>query len=95
VIGAGGRGRATAAPGAATETRALPSGGATHAITPPAPTNAHLLELAVGDDVRHATFGDGVILALSGQGDRAEAVVRFPDSGEKRLLLSMAPLEQL
>ena len=49
----------------------------------------------VGDDVRHATFGEGVILDLVGQGDKTEVVVRFPGQGEKRLLLSWAPLEKV
>jgi DNA helicase-2/ATP-dependent DNA helicase PcrA len=49
----------------------------------------------VGDDVRHNTFGEGVILDVSGSGDKTEVLVRFPDAGEKRLLLSWAPLEKL
>ena len=32
---------------------------------------------------------------LSGSGDKTEALVRFRDAGEKRLLLSWAPLEKL
>ena len=35
-----------------------------------------------------------MILDIEGTGDKAEAVVRFPDVGEKRLLLSWAPLEK-
>ena len=35
-----------------------------------------------------------MILSIEGTGDKAEAVVRFPDVGEKRLLLSWAPLEK-
>jgi DNA helicase-2/ATP-dependent DNA helicase PcrA len=35
-----------------------------------------------------------VILAIEGIGDKAEAVVRFPGFGEKRLLLAWAPLEK-
>ena len=35
--------------------------------------------LRVGDDVRHAKYGEGVILDIRGQGDKAEARVRFPD----------------
>jgi ATP-dependent DNA helicase UvrD/PcrA len=36
-----------------------------------------------------------VIIDLIGEGDRAEAVVRFRDVGEKRLLLAWAPLHKL
>jgi DNA helicase-2/ATP-dependent DNA helicase PcrA len=49
----------------------------------------------VGEDVRHSRFGEGVILELSGTGDKAEALVRFPEAGEKRLLLSWSPLERI
>ncbi len=57
-------------------------------------TGAEALGLQVGDDVHHATFGDGVILDIVGEGDRAEATIRFADVGEKRLLLSWSPLEK-
>ena len=42
----------------------------------------------------HDKFGEGVILELVGDGDKAEAVVRFRDVGEKRLLLAWAPLRE-
>ena len=45
--------------------------------------------------MRHAKFGEGVILDIEGSGDKAEALVRFPGVGEKRLLLAWAPLEKL
>jgi DNA helicase-2/ATP-dependent DNA helicase PcrA len=35
-----------------------------------------------------------VILEVIGAGDKAEAVVRFPGLGEKRLLLAWAPLKK-
>jgi len=62
---------------------------------PPARSGAESLGLRVGDDVRHKTFGEGVILDMSGSGDKTEALVRFRDVGEKRLLLSWAPLEKI
>ena len=62
---------------------------------PPQPSHADRLGLQVGDDVRHGTFGEGVILRLEGEGDKAVATVRFPGVGEKQLLLSWAPLEKL
>jgi len=66
-----------------------PSGGG------PAKHGADALGLKVGDDVVHASFGEGIILLIDGQGDKAEVVVRFPGVGEKRLLLSWAPLKKL
>jgi DNA helicase-2/ATP-dependent DNA helicase PcrA len=48
----------------------------------------------VGDDVRHHVWGEGVVLLIEGQGEKAEAVVHFASVGEKRLLLSWAPLEK-
>ncbi len=62
--------------------------------TPP-PSGAEALDLKTGDDVRHNKWGEGVILLIEGQGDKAEAVVNFPSVGEKRLLLSWAPLEKV
>ena len=56
---------------------------------------AHDLGLKVGDDVRHAKFGEGVIIDMTGAGDKTEARVRFPGVGEKQLLLSWAPLEKV
>jgi DNA helicase II / ATP-dependent DNA helicase PcrA len=82
IIGAGGRSRIVES--------ALRGG-----RTPPPSTGAESLGLRVGEDVRHARFGEGVILELSGTGDKAEALVRFPGVGEKRLLLSWSPLERI
>ena len=56
---------------------------------------AEQLGLHVGDDVTHEKFGEGVILDVIGEGDKAEAVVRFRDAGEKRLLLAWAPLQRI
>jgi DNA helicase-2/ATP-dependent DNA helicase PcrA len=53
------------------------------------------LGIRVGDDVVHDAFGEGVVLDIEGRGDAAEAVVRFRDLGEKRLLLAWAPLRRL
>ena len=61
----------------------------------PTGSGAEQLGLRVGDDVRHAQWGEGVIIDIEGSGDKAEATVRFPSEGEKRLLLSWAPLEKI
>jgi DNA helicase-2/ATP-dependent DNA helicase PcrA len=56
---------------------------------------AEQLGLRVGDDVRHEKFGEGVIVDITGSGDKAEARVQFRDVGEKTLLLSWAPLTRV
>jgi DNA helicase-2/ATP-dependent DNA helicase PcrA len=61
----------------------------------PSRSGAEGLGLKIGDDVRHNSFGEGVIIDMSGSGDKTEAHVRFRDAGEKRLLLSWAPLERI
>jgi DNA helicase-2/ATP-dependent DNA helicase PcrA len=63
--------------------------------TPAGSRGAEHLGLRIGDDVRHEKFGDGVIVDISGSGDKAEARVRFRDVGEKTLLLSWAPLARV
>ena len=56
--------------------------------------NKEIIALAVGDKVTHGTFGQGVVLALEGAGDKTVAKVKFADA-EKRLLLRYAPLTKL
>ncbi|MHB8294261.1 MAG: UvrD-helicase domain-containing protein [Acidimicrobiales bacterium] len=62
--------------------------------SPARTTGAERLELSLGDDVVHGKWGEGVVVGLEGSGDRAEAVVRFPSVGEKRLLLAWSPLKR-
>ncbi len=50
-------------------------------------------EFAVGDHVRHATFGEGRVVAVEGEGIRAVVTVHFAQ-GVKRLALGYAPLER-
>jgi DNA helicase-2/ATP-dependent DNA helicase PcrA len=57
-------------------------------------SGAEALDLRIGDDVVHAKWGEGVILGLDGEGDKREAVIRFPGIGEKRLLLAWTPLKK-
>ena len=61
----------------------------------PQPTGAEALSLRLGDDVRHATYGEGVIVDIVGQGEKAEARVRFPGLGEKTFLLAWTPLQKV
>jgi DNA helicase-2/ATP-dependent DNA helicase PcrA len=50
-------------------------------------------DLRVGDRVRHAHFGLGQVERLLGSGVNARATVRFPNHGNKDLLLQYANLE--
>jgi DNA helicase-2/ATP-dependent DNA helicase PcrA len=50
-------------------------------------------ELSTGDTVRHSTLGEGVVLAIEGDGT---VTVRFAEDGvERRLMLDYAPLERV
>ncbi len=57
--------------------------------------NSQQLGLRVGDDVEHPAFGEGVIIEIHGQGDKAEATIRFREAGTKHLSLAWAPLKKL
>jgi DNA helicase-2/ATP-dependent DNA helicase PcrA len=50
------------------------------------------MEIREGDTVYHDRWGEGVVVSVSGAGQRAEATIAFGDVGEKRLLLAYAPL---
>jgi DNA helicase-2/ATP-dependent DNA helicase PcrA len=56
--------------------------------TPPAPT------WRIGQSVRHAKFGVGVIIDAEGRGDDARVQVNFRDAGVKWLALEYARLER-
>ena len=59
------------------------------AETPSRPT------LKVGDNVRHRVFGEGVVLEYTATDTDYEITVEFAEVGQKRLLLSLAPLEKV
>ena len=61
----------------------------------PAPSNSQELGLKVGDDVEHPAFGEGVIVDISGTGEKAEAVINFAGVGQKHLALAWAPLKKV
>jgi len=64
---------------------------------PPAPAGGRgpeqaVPDLSIGDEVRHATLGEGVVIGL----DRDVVAVRFREDGsERRLMLGYAPLERI
>jgi DNA helicase-2/ATP-dependent DNA helicase PcrA len=51
--------------------------------------------LRLGQRVRHATFGEGVVLQSEGSGERARVQVNFAAAGAKWLMLGFAKLQQL
>ncbi len=53
---------------------------------------ADLPDISTGDTVRHATLGEGIVIACP---TPEEVIVRFPESGERRLRVEYAPLEVL
>jgi DNA helicase-2/ATP-dependent DNA helicase PcrA len=52
-------------------------------------------EFKAGDRVEHAHFGRGTVLRVQGTGVNARASVRFPEHGERQLLLFYAKLQLL
>ncbi|MCF2706798.1 DNA helicase PcrA [Arcanobacterium haemolyticum] len=60
----------------------------------PSSVGADTQGLAVGDAVRHKSFGRGKILAFEGKGKSTVAKVAFASGATKRLMLRFAPLEK-
>ena len=57
-------------------------------------TGAEQLGLRAGEAVVHARYGEGVVIEVSGEGQEAEATIRFPSAGEKRFSLHLTPLKR-
>lgn len=57
-------------------------------------TGAEKLGLVAGDAVVHARYGEGTVIEVQGEGQEAEATIRFPGAGEKRFSLHLAPLKR-
>ena len=53
------------------------------------------LELAAGDRIRHADFGDGSVSQVTGEGAKRVAHVKFDAAGAKKLLIKIAPIEKI
>ncbi|MEU6624770.1 DNA helicase PcrA [Streptomyces litmocidini] len=54
-----------------------------------------VISLQVGDRVTHDQFGLGTVMAVQGEGDKAQATIDFGDEKPKRLVLRYAPVEKL
>ena len=94
----GGRARLRAQVGSALGAEAGASAGAGAVVggagpaRPVASTGAESLGLVPGDGVVHARWGEGRVVTVRGEGDRAEAEIAFPRKGTKRFLLALTPL---
>ncbi|HLU42681.1 MAG TPA: 3'-5' exonuclease, partial [Microthrixaceae bacterium] len=53
------------------------------------------LELVAGDRIRHDDFGEGRVEAVTGEGAKRIAHVRFDTAGQKKLLIKIAPIVKL
>jgi DNA helicase-2/ATP-dependent DNA helicase PcrA len=69
------------------------AGGAPPAAPAAMPSSQHTNGYRIGQTVRHARFGEGVIIRLEGSGTDARAKINFGAQGVKELLLSIARLE--
>ncbi len=72
------------------------SGAGVQPATPRSVTSAVKVgqqEFRIGTGVRHARFGEGTVLSLSGSGSDAQAQIQFRDVGTKTLALGIARLE--
>jgi DNA helicase-2/ATP-dependent DNA helicase PcrA len=52
-------------------------------------------QFRIGTGVRHPKFGEGTVIALSGNGEDAQAQIQFRDAGTKTLALGVAKLDIL
>jgi DNA helicase-2/ATP-dependent DNA helicase PcrA len=52
-------------------------------------------QFRIGTGVRHAKFGEGTVIGLSGSGSDAQAQIQFRDAGTKTLALGIAKLDIL
>jgi DNA helicase-2/ATP-dependent DNA helicase PcrA len=53
------------------------------------------LQLASGDRIKHDDFGEGRVDAVTGEGAKRVAHVRFDTAGPKKLLIKIAPIEKI
>jgi DNA helicase-2/ATP-dependent DNA helicase PcrA len=58
-------------------------------------SSSAMLDLQVGQRVRHERFGVGEVLSLEGSGGDARAIIRFEDVGEKKMLLKFAKIQKI
>jgi DNA helicase-2/ATP-dependent DNA helicase PcrA len=69
--------------------------GSAHVPFKPKAEASNSLGLKIGDGVFHNKFGEGVVLALQGEGEATTAKIKFPRAGEKWLALAVAKLQKI
>lgn len=52
-------------------------------------------DISIGDQVKHAKWGTGTVLFTSGVGDKAKAIIVFPEEGQKKVMLKHAGLKKV
>ncbi|WP_018659578.1 DNA helicase PcrA [Allofustis seminis] len=71
-----------------------PKRGASHIVRPQVKTASDMVWNA-GTKVRHAKWGEGTIVQISGEGDDMQLDIVFETVGLKKLLASFAPIEKM
>ena len=61
--------------------------------TPSLASQANDTGLSIGQTVQHKKFGQGSVLAVEGSGKNARVQIRFPEHGDKWLILAYANLD--
>jgi len=73
--------------------RSAPPAGHVPALATASRTEGNGSGLRVGQSVRHAKFGEGVVVGLAGSGSDARAQIQFGSWGVKELLLAVAKIQ--
>ncbi len=82
-----------AAPPAPAPTR--PAGGQRRTTRGKAPAPIEGIPFRSGDKVKHAKYGSGIVVQVTGEGADVQLTVAFPQKGVKQLLAAYAHLERL
>jgi DNA helicase-2/ATP-dependent DNA helicase PcrA len=77
------------------ESQRVAAGGSAAAPTNAVRRRAPARAWAIGDQLRHASFGDGTITHLFGSGEKISIAVKFEGMGPKILDPRLAPIEPL
>ncbi len=76
------------------QTKPVPLASSTVPVRISAPTRA-IAGLRLGQRVRHAKFGEGIVLQLEGDGEHTRVLVNFARAGQKLLVAAYAGLQGL